>query len=104
MNMRPHRIIGKFRDRLGREISPPGEWTPPTQEVANRLITAMCLCAPAPEAVHAQSEILVSADPAAVAAPESDTIADVPCDGPVGDGPAIVAGMGRGRRGTKRRG
>lgn len=43
--MKPHKIISAFKHG-GRLISPPGEWTPSSQERADKLIAAKCLRPP----------------------------------------------------------
>lgn len=84
--MRPHRIIAEFI-YAGSRITGPGEWTPPSDLVASRLIAAGCLLA-APEPARPP------------VAPQ-----DITAEAPIGYQEAIDEGAenGRGRRGNKRR-
>lgn len=40
--MHPYKVISAFKDG-GTLVSPPGQWTPPNQAEADRLIKARCL-------------------------------------------------------------
>lgn len=85
--MRAHKVISAFRSG-GTLIEPPGEWTPPSQAKADRLIAAGCLRAPkvgAPADADKPDE-----------QPEDQQEAPPPADGPA-DKPKSRGGK-RGRR------
>lgn len=64
--MRPHKIKSAFKSS-GRLVSPPGEWTPPDQDTADRLVAAGCLRVPKdkpePEPADESAEEAVEPEP-----------------------------------------
>jgi hypothetical protein len=71
--MFPHKIKSAFKaGKGGRLISPPGTWTPPNQEVADRLIAAGCLRKPKdrPDPPEPEATPEPEADPAGQSEPD----------------------------------
>ncbi len=65
--MKPYQVISAFRSRSdGRRIEPPGPWTPPSAAVAERLVRAGCLKAPADE----KPELVVTMSAGSTLTPE----------------------------------
>lgn len=120
--MQPHRVIAAFVDRLGRQIMPPAEWTPLTQEMADRLVAAGCLQRPSESVPAPAGSLPVRVDDAApistnVAPSEDDHVSDEivakqSTDRAESITEKVISALseplggkhGRGRRGSKRRG
>lgn len=79
MKLLPHKVVAEFT-HAGQRIKPPGEWTPPTQKVAEKLIGAQCLRPPRSGSGAAASSGATEEQPGSGASEETPP--------PAGDGEA----------------
>jgi hypothetical protein len=78
MAMAPHKVLAEFLS-AGKRIKPPGEWAPPNEATAARLIAAKCLRAPRAAAAQiAGADIVPQIDQGD---DSSESVAKVAADG-----------------------
>lgn len=94
MGLQPYKVVAEFTSH-GKRIKPPGYWTPPNHEVAERLVAAGCLRAVAGEPGASSSG---GGEPAQTIPPEASSGAagESPASGGADGVPSPEASSGAG--------